>query len=224
MTAKLISRDQIATGTYRALWQPAEDLHFVAGQYLRYTLVNPAYTDNQGDSRDFSIVSSPNSPEIIEMAWRDSPSAFKRSLLESKPGQEIEIKGPHGHFAAPHYNRSLALLAGGIGITPLLSIARYLTETKDPRSVLLLSANSSPDKMPYRPELVKLSEQNPNLQSIEHFGLLKNNDVQEKIPNIAERTFLIAGPPQLVFDLRQSLQTAGVPEENILYEDFIGYE
>ncbi len=224
MRAKLIRRGQIATGTYSALWQPAEKLNFSAGQYLLCSLVDPAYTDSQGDSREFSIASSPNTPEIIEIAWRDSPSAFKRSLLAMEPEQEIEIKGPYGHFTLSANDQPITLLAGGIGITPLLSIGRYLAEEKDRRSVVLLSANNSLDKVPFRAELAGLTAKNPNFRGVEHIGMLKSNDLLALIPDISERVCLIAGPPQLVFDLRQSLQSAGVPEENIFYEDFIGYE
>jgi ferredoxin-NADP reductase len=77
-----------------------------------------------GESRTFSIASAPHEPHLT-VATRMRDSAFKRTLREAAPGLKVEIDGPAGMMVLhDDAARPAVFLAGGIGITPFLSMAR----------------------------------------------------------------------------------------------------
>lgn len=87
------------------------------------TLLDPAETDSEGNTRAFSIASAPQEDTLM-IATRMRDTAFKRSLKAMPAGTAVKIEGPFGNLTL-HNNaaRAAVLLAGGIGITPFRSMA-----------------------------------------------------------------------------------------------------
>ena len=102
---------------------------FKAGQYVSIevpTLMDKGIPDR---FHDFSIVSSPLNAKEISIAFRVSQSVFKTALLALPFGGFVNVDGPKGMLvlpeSAPPSVAPLVLIAGGIGITPLLSMIRF---------------------------------------------------------------------------------------------------
>ncbi len=137
-------------------------LRFLAGQYLRITLPQLSPDVAGGNTRDFSIASSPNHKKSLTFAFRHSKSHFKTTLLKARKGSILEVQGPLGSFILPEDPRkNLIFLAGGIGITPMLSMLRFATENKLVHQIQLVYANSKEKTIPYLKELQKLEKENP---------------------------------------------------------------
>ena len=121
---KLLSRSSVAEGTMAFHFAKPAGFSFKAGQAADLTLLNPPETDSEGNIRTFSIASPPFEDQLT-FATRMRDTAFKRSLKVVPIGTEIHIGPPTGSFTL-HKNASkpAVFLAGGIGITPFLSVVR----------------------------------------------------------------------------------------------------
>ena len=126
------------------------------------TLIDPAETDAQGNTRPFSINSAPDDPELI-FTTRLRDTAFKRSLGTLPLGTAVKGDGPFGDFVL-HNNpkRPAVLLAGGIGVTPFRSIARRAAHERLPHRILLFYANRRPEDAPFLDEFRGLARENAN--------------------------------------------------------------
>src|SRR4051812_22974007 len=94
---KLCNRQEIARGTLLFEFEKPAGLHFKAGQYGGFTLINPTETDANGITRRFSLLSIPDDP-YLAIATRVQQSAYKRVLSTLPIGSEIKFAGPTGSF------------------------------------------------------------------------------------------------------------------------------
>src|SRR6185295_15233160 len=119
-----------------------------------------------GDSRTFSLVSAPHEPQLT-VATRMRDSAFKRTLKEASPGLAVQIDGPAGLMVLHEdAKRPAVFLAGGIGITPFLSMARDAAHRRLPHHIVLLYANRRPQDAAFLDELRALETRNPNYRLV----------------------------------------------------------
>lgn len=197
---------------------------FTAGQHIRAGALKLLHADLKGASRVFSVASSPNDKSRISIAFRDSGSGFKRTLMELSIGSLVNIDGPFGYFALPKSAANpLVFIAGGIGITPMISMIRFATEKNLPHKITLLYANRSRESAAYLRGLDALSKQNPHFAVINKFGPLDAEFIQESIKNIEKSLWYIAGPPPMVAEAKNILFQLGVSDDKIYPEEFFGY-
>jgi len=117
-------------------------LDFKAGQYIQISVPKLLYPDPRGNSRVFSIVSSPNNMDEISIAFRNSESSFKRTLIELPVGSSVNVEGPSRFFTLPKKdNKHIVFIVGGIGITPCLSMIRSAKEDELNHKITLLYSN-----------------------------------------------------------------------------------
>ena len=197
---------------------------FLAGQYIRVSVSKLFYSDPKGTSRVFSISSSPNDKNKISVAFRDSGSGFKRILMELPLGSLVDIEGPFGYFTLPKdTSRPLVFIAGGIGITPFLSMIRFATEQKLTHQITLLYANRNAESAAYLEELTTITKQNPRFLLKNQFGRIDTDLIRQSINNLDEPVWYIVGLPTMVADMRSLLSQLSVSEAKVYFEDFTGY-
>jgi len=122
----LKKREEVAEDTMSFHFDTSgTDFKFKAGQNCDFTLEDPPYTDAEGTTRPFSLSSSPNLKDEIVITTRMRETAFKKSLKEMPLGAPVKVEGPMGSFTL-HKDamKPAVMLAGGIGITPILSMIR----------------------------------------------------------------------------------------------------
>jgi ferredoxin-NADP reductase len=236
-TSKLLRSEQIAEGTMAFHFEKPQDFQFKAGQAIDITLVNPTETDAEGNTRGFSIVSAPSGDDVT-IATRMRDTAFKRCLKAAAPGMKVQIVGPLGSLTL-HKNatKPAVLLAGGIGITPFISILRQATFEQLPHQLYLFYSNRRPEDAAFLEELQSLHQRNqrfhfvPTMTEMEHSrrtwggetGLLTGQTLTKYLESVHGPIYYIAGPPAMVAALRTMLGTAGVDEDDIRTEEFAGY-
>src|SRR5215471_17217126 len=129
-TVPLTRRELIAEGTMAFHFAKAPDFQFQAGQSVYIMLLNPPETDAEGNTRRFTIASAPFDNDLM-IATRMRDTAFKRVLGSAEPGLNVKIGGPSGSFVLHDKTETTAVfLAGGIGITPFVSMIRQATHDK----------------------------------------------------------------------------------------------
>lgn len=210
---------------------------FRPGQYVDLTLVDPPETDDSGDTRTFSLACAPFEEELV-VATRMRDSAFKRVLKEMAPGSVVELNGPHGEFVLPDdSSRPLVFLAGGIGITPFLSMLRQAAHDGLPHRIHLFYSNRRPEVAAYLDELKALEKRNPHftlVATMTEMGdaagswpgetrFIDPDLIARHAGDLAAPAFYVAGPPAMVSALWERLTGAGVDPKRILAEEFPGY-
>jgi len=233
--AKIAEKKEVAEGTLNVKFDLlGEKVSFKPGQHLDVTLINPPYTDAEGDQRTFSINNPPSESSYLSITTRIRDSAFKRSLRDLPIGTEVEIDSIRGVFVLPEKEkRPLVFIAGGIGITPFLSMLRHLAKTGFKQKVTFLYSNHDVKSTPYLDELEKIEEENSNFKLILTMTRDQNwkgesrhidsSFIKEYFPKGNDNFYLVAGPPEMVEAVFNSLLEAGVESKNIRTENFSGY-
>ncbi len=236
-TSNLFSREAVAEGTMAFRFTKPADFEFRAGQSIDVTLLNPPETDEEGNTRAFSLVSAPFDPDLM-IATRMRDTAFKRVLRAAPVGMEVKLEGPSGSFVLHRKaEKAAVLLAGGIGITPFLSMVRQATNDKTQHQIYLFYSNRRPEDAPFLDVLKEVTRQNPNFHLIATMtqlahstrewkgetGLINEEMLVKHLPTLQGPIYYLAGPPAMVAAMRRMLMNAKVDEDDIRTEEFSGY-
>jgi ferredoxin-NADP reductase len=235
--SKLIRREEVAEGTMAFHFEKPSGFNFKAGQSADVTLIDPPDTDAEGNTRTFSIASPPFEDELV-FTTRMRDTAFKRSLKKVPLATGVKIGSAAGSFIL-HKNpaKSAVFLAGGIGITPFLSIVQQANHDRLPHKLYLFYSNRRPEDAAFLDTLQTLETTNPNFRLIctitemskskkEWKGetvLIDGEMLSRHLAVLQGPIYYIAGPPTMVAAMRQTLVDAGVEEDDIRAEEFAGY-
>ena len=235
--SKLLNRVEVAHGTMAFYFEKPSGFSFKPGQSTDITLTNPPETDAEGNTRTFSIASSPFENQLM-FSTRMRDTAFKRSLKKVPLGTDVTIGLPMGSFIL-HKNsaKPAVFLAGGIGITPFLSIVRQADHDRLPHKLYLFYSNRRPEDTAFLEALQMLEKSNPNFRLIctmtemaqsrkewkGETGLINKEMLSRHLTTLRGPIYYSAGPPAMVEGMRNMLVGAGVDEDDVRTEDFAGY-
>jgi ferredoxin-NADP reductase len=179
--------------------------------------------DGRGNRRTFTLASSPTEPEVhIGVKFYDPSSSFKQTLHNLQPGQSVSAGMLAGDFLLPSDNsQKLVWIAGGIGITPFRSHAKYLLDTNQQRDVVLFYMVASNDEVAYRD--IWDAAHNAGIKVYYSTGRLTPENLAEAVPDYAQRHFYISGPNAMVQNYKGLLKRAGVKRRRITTDYFSGY-
>jgi len=235
VNVKLTKKEEIANGTMAFRFEKPEGFEFRAGQFCDLTLINPVETDEEGNTRGFSLVTAPYEPDVA-VATRLRDTAFKRTLKDLPIGTEVKFDAPYGDFTLHKTDTTPAVfLIGGIGVTPVRSMIAQATHDKTPHKITLLHANRTMSDAPFATDFEELAKENPNFtfvpvvteQAPEGWqgerGRLDEAMLRRHVADLNVPIYYLAGPEGMVKAMRQLLVTAGVNEDNIKTEEFAGY-
>ena len=202
------------------------------GQYL---VISPMINGKRVN-RPYTISSSPTRPDYCEITVkREEKGVVSRHLHDTlREGEIISISAPAGRFIfdgtqAP----SVVLIAGGVGITPLMAIARYLTDKNWKGDIYFAYAAKTPHDIIYRDELDDLKARFPNLHlhitlsragSLDwagYKGRVSAEFLMKCIPELSTRLVYVCGPDAMMTMTIQALKELGVPAERIKSEEFV---
>ncbi|MBI4079530.1 MAG: FAD-dependent oxidoreductase [Candidatus Levybacteria bacterium] len=234
MRATIQERKEIAKGTIEVTFALDQKAQFLAGQYAFVTLQNPPFSDTRGNRRHFSISNSPHKNNCIIIATRIGKSAFKRSLRKIPIGTAVEIGPIAGAFTLPNTpNRPLVFLVGGIGITPFMSMLRFVDEEKRDDYISLFYANKECASAAYFSELQEKTKTIKHFQFIPTFtqdptweGEKRRIDasfVKQYIKDVQKPLYYIVGSVVMVSAMYEVVTSFGVLPEQIKRENFTGY-
>ena len=202
-----------------------------AGQYLNIQLP----INGQVVRRSYTIASSPTRHAYCEITVkREAMGTGSRFLHDHvHEGDLLTIGAPAGKFCFDRKEDHVVLIAGGVGITPMMSIARYLADTCWQGEIYLVVVIRQIEAWIFREELQQLQSRFPNLSLLVTLtgtapsdwqgerGYLNAELLQRFIPNLATRIFFVCGPDPMMQATRTLLCELGVPETRILTEAFV---
>lgn len=205
-------------------------LRYKAGQFVWLSVGRPAVTLNENP---FSISSAPASGDRLQFVIKELGD-FTATLGRVAPGTRAHVDGPHGnmvidgHGAAP----GVALIAGGVGIAPILGILRQLHLDGDPRPTVLVYGNRCVEQIVCRDELDRMSREHgtrvihalyePPEDWDGHVGMCDASLICSLFdrPEMRQWLYVMCGPPVMMDAAEQTLIGLGVPARNILSERF----
>jgi predicted ferric reductase len=184
------------------------------------------------EEHPFTISSSPTRQPLLQFTIKDSGDWSNR-VKKIKAGDRACIHGPFGIFGHIDFDSTneMIMIAGGIGITPMLSILRYLQDIKSGRKITLLWSNRTQKEVVYADELNDMAKNNPEL-SIKYLftreeGQNKNpvrlnRDGLERLLSGCSRdaVILLCGPPAMMTQVRKDLILIGFSARSIIEERF----
>lgn len=232
---KLLERNLVAENTVEFTFEKPDGFTFAAGQYGGFTLIDPKETDEKGNTRRFSLLSSPDDAQL-KIVTRIQNSAYKKNLMAMPLGSsEIKFAGPTGNFVL-HNDASIpaVLIAGGIGIAPFYSMIVDTIKHKPAQQIILLYGNNSLASSAYMKELNTLQETHENFSMITALteppadwdgivGFISDETIVKNVPDIMTATYYVCGSLGMVTALQTTLMELEIPDENIKVEDFPGY-
>lgn len=234
----LAAREDIAVGTVAFHLRKPPGFAFRPGQAIDLVLPAPVDGADAGAAAHaFSIVSAPFEDELV-IATRMRDSAFKRALAALPLGAPVQVEGPMGSLGLPRdRTRAAVLVAGGIGITPFVSMLRQAAHDALAQRLVLLYSNRRPEDAAFLVELQRLADRHPDFRLVATMtdmahstrrwdgptGPIDADLVRRAVGALPAPVFYVVGPPGMVEAMRDVLAAAGADADDIRSEAFYGY-
>ncbi|MBN1406061.1 MAG: FAD-dependent oxidoreductase [Candidatus Omnitrophica bacterium] len=207
---------------------------FKPGQFFFVTIK----INNQERTKHFSFSNSPTEKEYIEFTKRITISDFSNALNNLKTGDWARLKMPYGSFTFEGEYKKIAFISGGIGITPIRSMCKFIADTGISTDIALLYGNNLEEDIIFKGDLDRMALANKNIRIVYTLtdpgvdaqswrgrtGLIDEAMIKREISDYKERIFYLCGPPKMVEGLSDILKSRlKVNEDNIKTENFTGY-
>ncbi|MFP4527779.1 MAG: ferric reductase-like transmembrane domain-containing protein [Candidatus Kapaibacterium sp.] len=185
------------------------------------------------EEHHFTISSSPTQSGAVTSTIKESGD-FTSTIKDTQKGDKVAIEAPFGRFSHVFFpeDDEIAFIAGGIGITPIMSMLRHMRDTDDPRKVTLIYANHTEGDIVFRRELEEMAEkQHPNLTIVHvldspgedwqgETGYVNDEIITKYIPDLSKMAFYICCPPPMRKQMLDILERKNIDSSKIRLEIF----
>ena len=229
---------------YKADWERMKmfdlKMHNPEATYRAYSMANsPA----EGNIIMLNIrIATPPFDKAIGGFANVNPGICSSYIFSRKPGDKVNISGPYGEFFLRDTNNEMMFIGGGAGMAPMRSHIFNLFHTMHTdRKVTFWYGARALQEAPYVDEFNKIQEENPNfhwtlaldrpdpvadaagvaykpgfVHQVIFENYLKNHETPEDIE------YYLCGPPMMISAVTKMLYDLGVPDENVMYDNFGG--
>ncbi len=220
---ELVTKTKLAPNIYNFSFKPSRVITFLPGQYMEWTLANIPF-NSRGNRRTFTIASSPGQSNLhIGIRFYEPSSAFKKKLIGLNIGDTIFGGHIAGDFTLPHdTTKKLVFVAGGIGITPFISMLQHMCETKINRDITLFYFVNSQQEFVYKDIIENALQFGIKLvPMVGPEARLSEKLLQKHVPDYAQHEYYLSGPPAMVRVYKKALKKLSVKKIHTDY--FTGY-
>jgi ferredoxin-NADP reductase/pSer/pThr/pTyr-binding forkhead associated (FHA) protein len=193
--------------------------------------------NGQEVQRSYSMSSSPSRPHTLDLTVKRVPDGLVSNWLcdNLKLGSTLKVKGPSGKFTCFHYpSNKIMFIAAGSGITPVMSMARWIADTAADVEVKFIASFKTPSEIIFRKELELLSARHSSFRmaltvtsswrSTEFWtgftGRINPQMVQIVAPDFKERHIFMCGPDAFMDEMKEMLREMDFPMANLHSESF----
>jgi len=182
--------------------------------------------------RCYTVSSAPEAAGYFEISVKRQGLMSGTLHASIRPGSMVSVMPPAGSFAYPsNDDRPLALLAGGVGITPMMSMLRHAVATDPSRPVTLLYSVHTHGDVAFHDELRLLAARHPQAKIVvtatrgPHSteclsGRIDTRMIADQVDNVANTIYMICGPAPMIDGMKASLDELGVPDGQVRSEAF----
>ena len=224
--------------TFRLMRPDGQPLPFehAPGQYLNLALV----IDGKRVNRSYTIASSPTRGHACEITVKRSATGFGSAHLHERigVGSTLKVSAPAGRFVFTGAGADrVILIAGGVGVTPLMAIIRYLTDRCWPGQIYLLFSARRRADLIFAEELAYLQRRFANLHVCQTLsreptaaegsdwtgarGPITAALLTRFVPDVALGPVYLCGPDAMMGAMRVTLRVLGLPEDALKTEAFV---
>lgn len=201
-------------------------LSFLPGQFVQ--IKNPSYQKPE-EAHLFSIASSPNK-DYLEFGIK-TYGYWTQAVCSLKVGDSLLIRGPFGKFTWNSSLKNAVFLIGGIGITPIMSMLRFITENQETPTLTLIYCNKTQESIAYKDEILSLSSKVPMFKVINLLSTNKNLDngyrelvneefIKKETNLKIKPTFYLCGSSRFIDTMKIILNNLSIEEIYIKQELF----
>ena len=206
------------------------ELTYKPGQFLFATI-------KQGNielTHHFSFSTSPTETKHFEFTKKFTDHEYSIVLKAAKVGDWARIDAPYGQFTFEGEYPKIALLAGGIGITPFMSVCKYATDERLASKITLFYGCRTENDIAFRQELEEMQQENKNLKVVSIVnqassqwkgatGVVTADLIKKELPDYKENLFYVCGPPPMVTAMQALIEGIGLQKTRLKLEYFTGY-
>lgn len=223
MIAFFVESVQEAPGIFTFRFRPEKKLDYTAGQFVGMTI--PHKADERGDKRWFTLSSSPTEEPVsitTRIAMRNG-SSFKHELQKLRPGDTVSISDPMGDFVLPiDSGVPITFIAGGIGITPVRSMVKWLLDTGEKRPAELIYFVREPTDAVFG-DIFKAYGLPTHVIPTHPGEGVSAPKILELNPDNRTKLFYLSGPEPMVEKLVADLEGAGIEKSRLVTDYFLNY-
>jgi ferredoxin-NADP reductase len=208
--------------------------NFLPGQFITVT-VNLTGVPIK---RSYTIASSPTHTDYCEITVKHEEKGTVSHYMHNNVhvGELMQFTGPSGKFTFTEtHAKSVVFIGGGVGLTPMMSAVRYLTDRSWKGEIYFFFACKDESSIIFREEILYLAKRYSNLHV---FFVLSQQDgnatmdyipghitkeiLNDNVPDIVSRMVHICGPTPMMDTVKLILEELQVPKENVMQEVFPG--
>ena len=204
---------------------------YLPGQFLILT-VTP---DKKPVKRSYTIASTPTQRHYCEITVKREAQGKVSGYLHEhlKESDVLDVVAPQGKFTfSGSEAESIVLIGGGVGVTPLMSVVRYLADIGWTKDIYLLLSYRNPTDFIFRQELEALRQRHANLHLTVTMtrgddgqwngpkGRLSKELIAQSVPDIVTRRVHVCGPDAMMQSVVGMLKELGVPDAQVKREAF----
>jgi ferredoxin-NADP reductase len=224
-SSKITRSEKLADNTVGVWFDKPAGFAFLPGQFVNIELA-------QGEvsiSHCMTLASAPHEQELL-VAARLTGSVYKNMFEKLKAGDMINFSKPFGSFVLQTSELPAVFIAGGIGITPFLSILKEAEKNESTRQFYLFYFNKEKSGATFFDELNTLKLPNYKFFPIMtedaawpgECGYLTESLLKKHLPELTA-DYYVVGPPRMVKESVALLKKLSIPSEQIKSEEFTGY-
>jgi glycine betaine catabolism B len=228
--------------TFSFVAEPAVLFSYQPGQFVTLNLE----IEGKPVNRSYSISSTPSRPYTLEITVKrvpppadgpDIPPGLVSNWLHDrlKVGDSIKLSGgPMGKFThVNNPNQKLLLISAGSGVTPMISMSRWIYDTVGQEDVVFFFCGRHRSDIIMERELQLIAARNPNFQLVisltkpepgqawmGYRGRLSEQMVMSMVPDFRDRAIYVCGPDGFMKSVKTLLMEMGLPKENYHEESF----
>lgn len=207
----------------------AQDFYpYQAGQYALVSIKNTPHI-----TRAYSLSSTPGESRFVSITVREIEGGVGSTWLNNdvKVGDQVWFSNPMGEFSCQQVIADNYLLVGaGSGVTPIMSMARWLLANRPEVNVTVIHSVHSPEDVIFKQEWAELKAKYPKLQLVinasvnatEGFasGRISAEIIKNAVPNLTDYTVMTCGPEAYMNALKEIVLSLGGSEDRFFTEAF----
>ena len=222
---KIVEVSQQAQNIWNLSFE-GKHLDYKPGQFMIVQLIRNGVVS---EPHPFTISSSPTQDQLSICI--KAVGDFTSTIGDTETSDKAYIDAPYGVFSFLNRDtQDLVFIAGGIGITPFLSMLRYIRDTKLERNIVLLWGNKTEKDIPFRGELEHMEKEMVTLRVVHVLsgqedwggerGWINAEKLKKYILEFERNRFFLCGPPTMMTSVEKILRDFGVEKDKIHFERF----